>query len=313
MVPQRDAGVTPLVRKRVTRIRLRPRYFLLDSQTSEFAQGQPLLNAAINWVHALLRHAVRGFSDGSGGDVPGFTVTAATMSSQLDARDARPDWSTDPDLQAADGVLVDALETMRTRGEPLAALLAGAGLDRLELLFLLLALAPEFDPRYQRCIGLLLDDLGRRVGTLGLYASLIGDPAEIRWSLARSGNLVRWRLLDSRSGGLPYADEPLRVDSVVADWLLGQGAALDHDPRVRRVVRPTAWAGTTLVDRQTDLDSTSQLLQELLSAHETPDARWPLSLPKTRFVRIDGEARRWRWKSLGIKVRCIEIARRGNG
>ena len=270
----RHAGASPS--ERVTRIRLRPRHFLLDSQASEFAQAQPLLNAAINWVHALLRHALRGLSDGSGGDLPGFTVTAATMSSLLDARDTRPNWSTDPDLQAADAALVDAFEMTRASGEPLAALVEGAGLHRLELLFLLLALAPEFDPRYQRCIGLLLDDLGRRVGTLSLYASLIGDPAEIRWTLAQSGNLARWRLLDSRFGGLPYADEPLRVDAVVADWLLGQSAALDHDPRVRRVVRSTAWAGTTLVDRQTDLDSTSQLLQELLSAHETPDARWPL-------------------------------------
>jgi hypothetical protein len=270
----RHAGASPA--ERVTRIRLRPRHFLLealDSQTSEFAQAQPLLCAGINWVHAVLRHAVRGLGDASG-DLPGLTVGAATMASQREARDIRPDWSADPELQAADAALVDAIEAAPARDESLAALIKSAGLHRLELLFLLLALAPEFDPRYQRCIGLLLDDLGRRVGTVGLYSSLIGDAAEIRWSLAQSGNLVRWRLLDSRSGGLPCADEPLRVDAVVADWLLGDSAALDHDLRIRRVTRATAWAGMTLVDRQADLDSTVQLLQELLRAPETSDARW---------------------------------------
>jgi AAA+ superfamily predicted ATPase len=223
-----------------------------------------------------LRHAVRGISDEGGADLPGLTMSAATMSSLLDARDARPGWSTDADLQAADAVLVDAIESRGADGEPLAALVENLGLHRLELLFLLLVLAPEFDPRYQRCIGLLLDDLGRRVGTLGLYSSLIGDPAEVRWSLAQSGNLARWRLLDTRSAGLPYADEPLRADAVIAAWLLGQGTALDHDPRVRRVARQVSWAGTTLVDSQAELDSASELLHKLVRSQEIPDARWPL-------------------------------------
>src|SRR5262249_1962168 len=149
--------------------------------------------------------------------------------------------------------LVEAIELTNARAEPLAALLHGAGLHRLELLFLLLALAPDFDPRYQRCIGVLLDDLGRRVGTIGLYASLIGDSAEIRWRIAQTGNLVRWRLLEGRFGRLPCADEPLRVDGVVADWLLGQNAALEEDLLVRRAIRPAGWAGTTLIDRESDL------------------------------------------------------------
>ena len=102
-------------------------------------------------------------------------------------------------------------------------------LTPLELQLFLLALAPELDLRYQRCIGLLLDDLGRRCGTMGLYATLLGEPLPVRQALARSDRLARWRVLDAPAGELPPADEPLRVDPALVGWLLGSDGSLRHD------------------------------------------------------------------------------------
>ena len=67
--------------------------------------------------------------------------------------------------------------------------------------------------------------------------SLLGEPSQVRRDLALAGNLARWRGLDGFPGGLPPADEPLRLDPFLCGWLLGDRSALHHDPRVRRSLR----------------------------------------------------------------------------
>src|SRR5262249_17433691 len=122
------------------------------SQTQTLQQPlepRPLLDAAIAWIQATLRHA--------GLKLPGQEQTPA----------------------AADDVLNDTLRRADARSEPLASLARRLELSPLEFRLVLLALAPELDPLYQRCVVELLGEVGRRVGTLSLYAALLGDPVAV--------------------------------------------------------------------------------------------------------------------------------------
>jgi hypothetical protein len=173
-----------------------------------------LLNAAIQWIHETLRNAVQGLAGGNG-DLPGLTVTASTLVELLDATREQTTANAPNSLQAADQALIRAIAGVGGSAEPLASMVRELRQSDYEFRLLLLALAPELDPRYQRCMGVLLDDLGRRVGTLGLYAALLGDPVDVRVALSSTGNLVRWRVFETQTGVLPPADEPLRLDPVL--------------------------------------------------------------------------------------------------
>jgi hypothetical protein len=205
----------------------------------------PVLCAGIAWLHATLREAAANMG-AAHGDLPGLTVAPARLVEQLDEPGARG--SPVDSLSDAGAALDRALAQAGDRDEPLAALAAAMELTALELRVLLLAIAPELDPRYQRCLGVLLDDLGRRVATLGLCAGLLGDPVDVRFQLEASGNLARWRVFDVHGGLLPPADEPLRIDPALVAWILGDEEALLRDPRIRHLFRSSPWPGAGLID-----------------------------------------------------------------
>lgn len=225
--------------------------------TVDYAGASPLLKAAMTWVHVVLRNAIPAPGAPGGSEVPGVTLTAAALAGTMDARPSLGAPILSADVTAADAALKGALaDGAASVGdaplEPLAAALRAFGLTPIEFRVLLLAVAPEIDMRYQRCMALLLDDPGRRVGTLGLFAALIGEPCDIRRALSRSANLMRWRLVDLPTATLRGADEPARSDPAIAAWLLGERTALEHDIRVRRLVRWSAWPGAGLFPHDTD-------------------------------------------------------------
>lgn len=226
------AGRDPL--DRTSRLQLHPSP--LDEAGSLQQQGQPLeprplLDAAIVWIQAVLRRA----------------------GLKLQGEEQNP--------AAADEALNDALRRADARSEPLAALARRLDLSALEFRLVLLALAPEIDTLYQRCSVELLGEVGRRVGTLGLYAALLGDPVAVRRELAICGNLARWRLFESRAGhGLPAADESLHLDPCMLEWLLGDHGALEQDARLRNVLRQAPWPGASLIE---DVDEISQVANQL--------------------------------------------------
>jgi hypothetical protein len=224
---------------------------------------RPLLLAAMQWIHAVLHSALDGSASGSA-DLPGLTLTPATLRSVMEGRPAKGAPPLSSEVASADAGLNSALQAADA-SEPLASAAQAFGLTPLELRVLLLALSPELDVRYQRCMGVLLDDLSRRVSTLGLCAALIGEPSEVRRHLSHSGNLARWRLLEGRPGVLPSADEPLRVEPAVAGWLLGESEALEHDPRIRRLTRHSTWPGARLFESGRERELASDLVSTLRS------------------------------------------------
>lgn len=254
-------GVSAHNRERIARIRL-------ESGSAPPANGpvisqvltqHPLLLAAINWLHAVLRDAVGRVAD-ENGDLHGLSVTRATVLQSLDAtsRKERP-----PELREAEKLLEDVLKESVASSEPLAMAARVFGLTFVEFRMLLLGLAPELDLRFQRCIGFLLDEMGRRVGSLGLYTSLLGSTVAVREELAQAGALGRWLVFESDKGRQAAADEPLRIDPFLAHWLLGDEDALSSDPRVRRLMRLVPWPGTCLLERREERANAASLVGRL--------------------------------------------------
>jgi hypothetical protein len=223
-------------------------------------EENPLLQAAIDWVHTVLWDAVERVST-EDGDVHGFSVTRATLLQSLDAPSERVPNDQGRDLSKAEEALDLALAASDASTEPLAAAARVFGLGSLEFRLMALTLAPELDIRFQRCIGFLLDDMGRRTGTMGLFSSLLGATARVRSELADSGALTRWLVFEA--GRPATADEPLRLDPFLAQWLLGEGAALANDPRVRRITRLFPWPGAGLLQRREERANAFGLIEKL--------------------------------------------------
>jgi len=233
-------------------------------------EQHPLLDASIVWLHTVLREAVHRVPVDNG-DVHGLSVTRATLLQALDAPSERVLVDQPSDLMSAetalDAALNDAAAAEKESIEPLAKAVQSLHLTPVDFKLLLLALAPEIDFRYQRSIGFLLDEMGRRVGTFGLYAWLLGSNAQLREGLAESGSLEQWRIFDMSAGHRAPADEPLRIDPFLARWLLGEPGALSLDPRVRRVLRLEPWLGTVLLTRREERSTARQLYEALRHRH----------------------------------------------
>ncbi len=258
--------------ERVARFLLRP--VPPPAEAAKVPSGQvspqrPLLDVAIDWVHELLRDAVARVSD-ENGDVHGFSLTRATLLQSLDAPSERGPSDQPRELAEADRALGLALAAADGKAEPLAAAARVFGLGPREFRMMVLALAPELDHRFQRCMGFLLDEMGRRVGTMGLYSTLLGATARVRGELAASGALARWLVYEGDAGRQPAADEPLRLDSFLSQWLLGARSALADDPRVRRLMRFVPWPGASLLQRQEDRAHAARLMARLQGPGSTP-------------------------------------------
>jgi hypothetical protein len=102
-------------------------------------------------------------------------------------------------------------------------------LEPADVELLLVALAPDLDPRFERLYGYLHDDVSRRRASIGLALELAGtphDPAAARHRLV-AGPLVTAGLVVVDDGERPFLTRSLRVPDRVAMHLLGD----DHpDP-----------------------------------------------------------------------------------
>ena len=221
-----------------------------------------VLAEARKWIHEVFRAAITRLPKGNG-EILGLSTTAQSLLETLDSEAHGESASADDRLTELNDQLNAALASAQCAAEPLAALTRIFNLGALELRLLLLAIAPELDARYQRCVGVLLDDLSRRVGTLGLYAGLLGEPTEVRHDIGSLANLSRWRVFESNGGTQPAADEPFRVDQPLVSWIFGDEGALTRDTHTRRAVRLTPWPGARLLGNESDRTRADDLLEYL--------------------------------------------------
>ena len=113
----------------------------------------------------------------------------------------------------------------------LGALCAAFGLDHLDLDLLLLAAAPDLEPRFEKLFGYLHDDLTHRRCSVGLSLELTGHgfaDSEARARLRFDAPLVRLGLVEIDDAGRPLLGRPLRVPDRVVAHLLGDDS-MDRD------------------------------------------------------------------------------------
>ncbi|OLF09774.1 ATPase [Actinophytocola xinjiangensis] len=108
-------------------------------------------------------------------------------------------------------------------GSRLAGLAARFGLDDLDVEFLLVALIPDVDARFERLYGYLNDDLTRRRASVGLALELCGQPpaGPARFRLSPAAALVAGGLVEVQEAALPALSRVLRVPDRVTAHLLG--------------------------------------------------------------------------------------------
>lgn len=227
----------------------------LDPHESPGANQGQLLAASINWLTAVLRNELLKESDNTD-EVMGMSIPRDAILRSFDQF-----YEPCNDEQGAAAALADILRHS-SLDEPLKLIHVHLGLSSIEFKLLLLALAPDLDIRFQRCYGFLQDDLSRRHGSIGFYCSLLGDALDVRQHLRLADAITRWRLLDVIA---PSADEMLRLDSYLVQWILGDPKALVRDPRVARILKQEPWLGAVLIERKKERTIADNLIKWLKS------------------------------------------------
>src|SRR6056297_1349376 len=146
----------------------------------------------------------------------------------------------DPGAAAFLEEVEDAADEVEDEGGTLRLRSLGASfhLDGIDLELLLLAAAPDIDPRFESLYGYLNDDVSQRRATVGLALLLAGLPvtsAPARRRLAPAGQLRRAGLLELVDDDRPVLTRSLRVPDRVLGHLLGDDAI---DPRLVPLERP---------------------------------------------------------------------------
>ena len=108
-------------------------------------------------------------------------------------------------------------------GTRLHAMAQRFGLTPVDVEFLLVAMAPDIDARFERLYGYLNDDVTRRRATVGLALELCGQPAAgpARFRFTPAAPLVAGGLLELREPHLPALSRVLQVPDRVIAHLLG--------------------------------------------------------------------------------------------
>jgi hypothetical protein len=122
----------------------------------------------------------------------------------------------------------------------LRSLARSFGLNGLDVEILIVALAPDLDPRFESLYGYLHDDVTRRRASVGLALELSGLStldADARARLSGHGPLVRHGLVEVEGSDRPLLSRGLRVRDRIASHLLGSDLM---DSELAEVIAPVA-------------------------------------------------------------------------
>lgn len=120
---------------------------------------------------------------------------------------------------------------------PLLELSRTFALSSLELDALVVCLAPELDPRYERLYGYLQDGMARRRPSVGLVLSLcchtVAERLRARSLFSPAAPLLRYQivqLVDENPGGVPLLSRNVKIADPIVSFLLGEKG---FDPRIQ--------------------------------------------------------------------------------
>ncbi|HEX7277920.1 MAG TPA: AAA family ATPase [Acidimicrobiales bacterium] len=168
--------------------------------------------------------------------------------------------------------LVAAVETAADEAEVRGADLRLRRLERsfdltpLDTELLLVAMAPDLDPRFERLYGYLNDDVSRRRASIGLALELCGALSPARGGRSRlgpTGPLVESGLVLVEDPDRPFLGRALRVPDRVTAHLLGDDAP---DPLI---------LGVTMAEVDAAIGDTSTLERSMASGQRLVYVRQP--------------------------------------
>ncbi len=187
---------------------------------------------------------------------------------------------------AGDGGSDDLLAAVEAAADVAQAAGADLRLRRLALSFdltdldtdlLLVALAPDVDPRFERLYGYLNDDVSRRRASIGLALELcgaLGPASGGRSRLGPTAPLVESGLVVVEDQDRPFLTRALRVPDRVVAHLLGDDAP---DPLLRAVAMADIDAGVGDTTRRSSSGRWRPASASSTSASRTvaPASAWP--------------------------------------
>ena len=147
---------------------------------------------------------------------------------------------------------------------PFAQAAAWLSLGDSDLAALLVALAPDVDLRYERIYAYLQDDVSRRRPSIDLVANLLARDTTQRLALVArfdaDAPLVAAGALQWRGGpDMPRLAQPMTIDPLWRNWMLGRPELDDGLAACARLLRPTSDLDTLPLDAAT-LDAARRLL-----------------------------------------------------
>ncbi len=209
--------------------------------TSEPATAEPSVAHLLARVRALERLVRRAVDLRRAGDpAPDDPFRGLYLSHEhLDRLLDQP-----PSADAPDPSYFDeerAVESAADQAEPdhplrLRSVKAAFALDDTDVRLLLVALAPDVEPRFERFYGYLNDDVTRRRATIGLALELAGGEPTRAEDRARVTGLAEAGLVLIEDTDRPYLGRSLRVPDRVTAHLLGDDAV---DPTLLPLVVAT--------------------------------------------------------------------------
>jgi hypothetical protein len=171
------------------------------------------------------------------------------------------------DRASASAVVPPPSIALPPTGTRIGDLAAAFTLDVLDLDLLIIAVACDLEPRFERLFGYLHDDLTRRRPSVGLALELSGhgfaDPSA-RARFGADGPLVRHGLVAVEEPRKPFLSRPLSVSDRVVDHLLGIDAIETAVARLR--------APSVVVDLP-GIDSLARMLASGVSPVYVQDGR----------------------------------------
>jgi AAA+ superfamily predicted ATPase len=151
-----------------------------------------------------------------------------------------------------------------------ARVVANCGLSLAESLVLALLVAVELDPRRQRLVGYLNDDVAQRRLTavsLRLVTAGLAEPLDVLGAVGPSGGLRRACLVQVDADA-PWASAPLRVHADVVWWALGETTPAGGLPDGVRVIdQPGRGAADVVVVSGQDRIRRTQAVVAAVEAH----------------------------------------------
>ncbi|MQA25118.1 MAG: ATP-binding protein, partial [Micromonosporaceae bacterium] len=205
----------------------------MDATAAVAAHADPSLGRLLGRVSELrarVRAAVdrrRAVDPGTDDPFRGLYVADAEVDALLDDTRRRPALNPDPGADpggASDPAhAADTADAIDAAGR-LGRLARAFGLTGFDVEILLVALAPDLDPSFERLYAYLQDDVSRRRASTGLALELCGGPGALgsaRLRLMSPAPLVIGGLVLVEETERPFLTRSLRVPDRVLAWLLG--------------------------------------------------------------------------------------------